>query len=240
MSFLSTVSLRMRKYYRHTHLRRFFIHGRKKRYLTNFVNSDNIHFRLITPPTLRKRKMTRGDEEGPKSYVLEQKLESGANLRILIFEPDEIKLMFKYKYEQIEKPRKKRTLINETMLEVGYLKGELVDCLLSMNIIVPPLLGKQYALGVDISPGAKTYAEFKYEYACGALYATAVQVGAQPKIELKELDDFKMIRSIVRAPFPLFYNIPLTENYTFKIPFLHNSNEVRFFEFKSNILKNMM
>jgi hypothetical protein len=175
----------------------------------------------------------------PKCYVLEQTLDSGANLRILIFESGEIKLIFKYKY--CERPARgtQPTLINESVLEVSYLNGFISDCLLSMNIIVPPLLGKQFAWGVDISPGAKTYLEFEYKFSGGALCMTSVQIGAQRKIELNEPSDIDQFRHLIPSLFPLNEIIPLNylSDYTFRAWFLHESGEKRSFEFMANIQK---
>lgn len=181
------------------------------------------------------------EEDIDKNYVLEQRLESGAELRIFILESGEIKLIFKYKYRQREdSPRAKPTLINETMLEVNYLNGWLTDCLLSMDIIVPALLGKRFFVGMDISPGAKTYIEYTYKFAAGILRVTTVQVGAQQKIVLKEPDEDEVLQQLTQPPFPLFNWIHLSKNGTLKIPFLHDSGEIRFFEFKSNISRHLM
>jgi hypothetical protein len=181
------------------------------------------------------------EDDIDKNYVLEQRLESGAKLRILIFEPGEVKLIFKYKYCQREdSPRAKPTLINEIMLEVNYMNGWFTDCLLSMHIIVPSLLGKQFAFGADISPGAKTYIEYACKFAAGVLRVTTVQVGAQPKIVLKEPEEDTVLQQLTQPPFPLFNWIHISTNGMLKIPFLHNSGEKRFFEFQSNILRHLM
>jgi len=55
-------------------------------------------------------------------------------------------------------------LRNDWTLIVDYAKGEICPTVdLRMHIIVPELLGKEFAYGMDLSPGAKTFLEFRYE-----------------------------------------------------------------------------
>ena len=88
-------------------------------------------------------------------------LSSGAELEVLIFSMDEHRWIFNYYYQKRECLRNV-VFVNDVKMVVDYQQGLATKCNLSMHIIFPEKFGKIKYLGVDISPGAELFVQFKY------------------------------------------------------------------------------
>ena len=75
-----------------------------------------------------------------------------------------LRWIFSYHYVGEKKPGETPAVINQVQLTADYAAGLLAPAfMLSMHVIIPGRLGQRYFVGVDISPGAKTYLEFSYK-----------------------------------------------------------------------------
>lgn len=105
------------------------------------------------------------------SYTYEWKLPwggDGATLTTRVFEgQDCVHLHFAHWFREYannpRRPGEAPKLACETKLQLEYVSAKLASLKLTMNVIVPERLGKDYWAGMDISPGAKTFLEFVYE-----------------------------------------------------------------------------
>jgi hypothetical protein len=93
-------------------------------------------------------------------------------------------------------------MLCEWACTVGYSNGVIQPIItIAMHIIIPERLGKAYAYGMDISPGAKTFLEFIYvQQPEGHFLLSTVQKGCQPKVNL---DQGKGLMQPVEFPFPV-------------------------------------
>ena len=95
--------------------------------------------------------------------TMDFRLEDGIRLRLLQHSMAESKRIYEYTYRHKTPDGRNVDVYNEWKLTVPYTNGIVGDKIeLSMHIVLPERLGKEFAWGVDISPGAKTYVEFDY------------------------------------------------------------------------------
>ncbi len=95
---------------------------------------------------------------------INQCLDNGIGLAVLFHSWTEMRWIAKHRYLEGKRLGRSPKLINEWTLIADFDSGLLKPQLkLSMHIIIPERLGQASLLGVDISPGAKTYLEFLYE-----------------------------------------------------------------------------
>ena len=91
-------------------------------------------------------------------------LASGARLAILYFSDRAQRWVFSYRYVGDKKPGAAPEICNDVQLVANYADGLLAPQLvLSMHVVVPSRLGKQFYVGVDISPGGEPYLEVTCE-----------------------------------------------------------------------------
>lgn len=176
-------------------------------------------------------------------------LACGLTLEQHIFGMDEMRWTYqrRFSWEDPEQPHQAHT-INEWKLLVDFDRGRLKPRLVvSMHVIVPERLGKQYWLGVDLSPGAKTYLEFYYERPVplvprpgdddpywkgippenlptipGPFHLAEISRGARPPIDVRDLGP--ALVKPVEFPFPVLDRIPWQHGYP--IPFLDEDSTI--------------
>src|SRR6478672_2103977 len=99
----------------------------------------------------------------PLEHEITLDLASGAHLRLLYFSDREQRWIFSYDYVSPERAREPPDVINKVCLVANYADGLLKsNFVLSMHVVIPSRLGREFLAGLDISPGAKTYLEFNY------------------------------------------------------------------------------
>jgi len=160
--------------------------------------------------------------------------------------PSEQHLYFSYRYFR-DKPDAQRggepELLNEQQLRVLYKDGKLAPTLkLTMHVIIPERLGKRYAYGADLSPGAKTFIEFEYERTDPDTFRlTQIQIGRKV-LDLKELAKDQVPVKPLEFPFPV--NDVITRPYQdgdrkygpLQVPWMHNSGETRHWGIDDHLL----
>ncbi len=159
-------------------------------------------------------------------------LASGARVDLLQ-EGDWARWTFEYTFREHDEERFV-VLINETKLVVEYQDGLITDrIVLSMHAIFPGRLGKKHFLGVDISPGAKTYFEFVYERDGYMFRLASGQIGAQP---IQRFDQGEGLARMPVLPFPLPDRI-IAEFGTFRVPFKKDDGTMGHFEFPARTVR---
>ena len=172
-----------------------------------------------------------------KEYNINLDLESGASLKMLLFDSKEHRWIFEYRYvfpdsgEKLEEPK----LINDTKLVVNYENGAAQDIRLTMNTIRRDRVGKKFYLGVDISKNSKLCIEFLYEKKDDLYRLNCIDLGLKRgKIDLSSQKE-----GLVKPfdfPFPIKDRIE-NEFGEYKVPFLRKNGEEAFFEFPKNYRK---
>ncbi len=163
-------------------------------------------------------------------YKAELRLDSSADLEMLIFNDKEHRWIFRHRYthpenrERLEKP----TLVNDTRLVVNYGCGIAKDCNLFMDIVRPDRRGKEYIYGVDISKGSRLILEFVYEKQDDLFRMKTLIVGAGKRVDLDSFGE-GLVKP-VDFPFPLKDRLE-SESGVYKVPFLKGNGEQAFFEF---------
>jgi hypothetical protein len=180
---------------------------------------------------------SRALDASSREHKIELALASGAKLTLLYFSDREQRWIFAYDYVGEHLPGTPPTVVNDVRLTANYVDGLLTSqVVLSMHVVVPARLGQQYFMGVDISPGAKTYLEFIYERA--AEHATKrfslVEIckGARERLRL---DRAGLVRPI-EFPFPAPIDLVL-EHEKYSVPFLTNEGAIAFFELPETTLR---
>ena len=85
-----------------------------------------------------------------------------AEVQFLVFSLAEGRWIFRHVYRERGDGRRVLTY-NEVKLVVDYADGIVSGIELTMRVVFPERLGRVSYLGVDVSPGAKTFLEFSYE-----------------------------------------------------------------------------
>jgi hypothetical protein len=104
----------------------------------------------------------------------------GGTVEYLIFDADEqrvfYRLLARSEHERGEEPG----VVLDQRIVLDYHQGLAADDLvLSLHVIFPGRLGVKAFLGVDISPGAKTYIELHYARSGDEYVLGRIEVGAQ-------------------------------------------------------------
>jgi len=162
-------------------------------------------------------------------------LASGAKLTLRLFSDTEQSWEFSYRYRRVEEHNV--TLVNDVRLLVRYLNGRVdttrdtvTRCFpvsLWMHIIIPERLGKQYLYGMDISPGAKTFITFDYDFMpdSDTLQLREMTVGAGKQINFDDVQDRQALVQQINFPFPVPDRIDRL--YTgYRVPFLANAGDI--------------
>jgi hypothetical protein len=183
-------------------------------------------------------------KQDPIEHQIHLDLASGAKLTLLFFSDREQRWIFAYDYIGDTKLGKTPDIVNNVRLTLDFEDGELAKTfVLSMHVIIPSRLGKNFFVGMDVSPGAKTYLEFVYEhYKEPYLLDThrprvGINLGEYRLAEIR-----KGARDVVRLPSqdpalmkPVNFPFPVTDRITFesgkiRVPFLTNAGDINVFE----------
>jgi hypothetical protein len=171
-------------------------------------------------------------------YEINLDLANGVKLKIHLFNRLEQRWIFSYFLVKRQTEERKPLVTNDVRLVIDYNCGVATACSLSMNIIIPKRLGRNFLYGMDVSPGAKTYLQFIYEKIETAdpnyFQMVTIEKGATQKIDLKSLAP-ALVRPI-QFPFPLLDKIILQGN-IFRVPFLGHDDQDNYFEFPYTIQK---
>lgn len=189
-----------------------------------------------------------------KNYLINLKLESGANLEQLMFSHSEHRWIFTYDYRTYKKEKSillsgtqesnleasvenirstsDPTLINTTKLCVNYDDGNAGKIELTMDLVRPPLRGKVKWLGVDISPGSHMFIEFKYHKRENEYVLAEAIIGVGKRVNFDTESDSVQFSEF---PFPIATRIK-SDFGMYKIPFLNMDDKLAYFEFPSSIV----
>jgi hypothetical protein len=132
--------------------------------------------------------------------------ERTAELETLVFDDWTSRWLFTHRFRK--RQEREVTMVNDSTLQVDYsAAGAIVAVALSMHVILPKRLGTKFYVGVDISPGAKTYFAFVYrrmdevEEQAPVFALSAVEIGACKRLDLDQPGLIKP--SGVGFPFPV-------------------------------------
>ena len=195
---------------------------------------------------------------------MEQRLDSGVVQETLMHSWAEMRWICSYQYLRDKELGRQPKLINDWRLVVDFHEGQLqAQIKVSMHIIVPELLGQQRFLGVDISPGAKTYLEFLYERPDervpvdyndpywkgtrpevypdgipGPFYLAEISKGARPAVDVRPLTFPNQAPALVK-PVVVDFDFPFKGQINWKhgysVPFLANDDETSAFRVPSSL-----
>lgn len=160
-----------------------------------------------------------------------------SQLKIMIFSDREMRWIFSHNYIGEKLPGQAPDFVNKTRLVAEYRDGLLTDpIVLSMEIVVPSRLGQRFFAGVDISPGAKTYLEFRYErYLAGGTSRLAeICKGAREYIRVADLDPAFLKQ--FEFPFPVCdilepERVSAQQSNVLRVPFRANDDTIANFTF---------
>lgn len=162
----------------------------------------------------------------PIEHEIKLALSSGARLTLLYFSDREMRWIFSHDYVGEKAPGAAPDIVNEVRLTADYAEGHLTPQLvLSMHVVVPSRLGQTLYVGVDISPGAKTYLEFSYRRGAAEYRLVEICKGARDRIRL--VDGPALVRPIA-FPFPIPDRLPV-EHGALHVPFLTNAGTIDHF-----------
>lgn len=164
-------------------------------------------------------------------------LASGADLELLYFSDRMMRWIFSYHYVGEKKPGATPDVVNQVRLTADYTVGLLAPALvLSMHVIIPSRLGQRYFVGMDISPGAKTYLELRYERGDGRQEYRLVEIckGARERLRLD--NQAPALLRPVEFPFPIPDRLSAEGSHV-HVPFRLNSGEIAHFELPLSMLR---
>lgn len=176
----------------------------------------------------------------PIEHEIDLRLASGAHLKLLCFSDREHRWIFSYNYVGEKKPGTDPEIVNKVRLTTNYESGLLVSqFVLSMHVVVPSRLGQQFFVGVDISPGAKTYLEFTYERErtpeTGDSYRLVeICKNARERVRLDAVAP-ALVKPI-EFPFPVPDRVPV-EFGNLNVPFRTNTGGIAYFELPARTLR---
>ncbi len=116
-------------------------------------------------------------------------------------------------------------IVNDLRLNATYIEGVLALPLkLVMHVIIPARLGKRFILGMDVSPGAKTYIEFHYgdPDAARTLRLMRIEIGALRFLDLPRIAEpptGTLVAPLVEFPFPVLECLPCQRG-RYRVPFM--------------------
>jgi hypothetical protein len=161
-------------------------------------------------------------------------LASGAKLTLLYFSDQELRWIYAYDYIGERAPGADPEVVNKIRLLADYADGHLAAKLvLSMHVIIPSRLGVLSFLGMDISPGAKTYLEFIYERTAEEYRLTEICKGARDRVRLDTVGGTAIVKPIA-FPFPIPDRVPILPRHATYghayIPFCTNDGSIAHFD----------
>lgn len=162
-------------------------------------------------------------------------LASGATLVLLYFSDREMRWIFSYDYVGERDPGTAPEVVNKVRLTANYEAGLLApQIVLSMHVVIPARLGREFFAGVDISPGAKTYLEFTYERQGEAYRLAEICKGARERVRVA--DAGPAIVKQIEFPFPVPDRIAV-EYGSLRVPFRTNAGEIANFDLPARTLR---
>jgi hypothetical protein len=162
-------------------------------------------------------------------------LASGARLTILYFSDRELRWLLSYNYVGKKDPGTAPEVVNDVKLTADYADGILATTLvLTMHVIIPSRLGREFFAGMDISPGAKTYLEFNYERTGDAYRLVEICKGASNRIRVE--GSAPALVKPIEFPFPIPDRIPI-EYGAVRVPFRTNDGLVAHFSLPTRTLR---
>ena len=169
-------------------------------------------------------------------HEIDLKLASGARLTLLYFSDQELRWIFSYDYIGEKDPGTVPEVVNKVKLVANYEAGLLTSqIVLSMDVVIPARLGQQFFVGVDISPGAKTYLEFTYQAPISdldnrvgdAFRLVEICKGARDRVRLTDVTP--ALVQPIEFPFPIPDRLPI-EYGMLRVPFRTNKGDVAHFD----------
>lgn len=157
-----------------------------------------------TLPLLMVESLATKIEEQAVSRRITLDLDNGATLEILLHPWDEQTWIFTYRFEAREAHDTR--LLCDWKCILRYCQGRLIPSVgVTMHVIIPELLGQQHYLGVDISPGAKTFLQMEYEHdrEGAPLLLQSITKGVNTKVEIPQGSREGLPMISVELPWPL-------------------------------------
>ena len=165
--------------------------------------------------------------EDPLQHEIDLKLSSGARLSLLYFSDRDLRWIFSYDYVGDKHLSPAPEVVNEVRLVANYEAGVLTPQLvLSMHVIIPNRLGKKFFVGMDISPGAKTYLEFTYARDGDVYHLVEICKGTRERVRLADIEP--AIMKPIEFPFPIPDRVPVDLGRLY-VPFRTNAGTTAHF-----------
>lgn len=184
---------------------------------------------------MSSKKELRARAEDPTEHEIHLDLASGAKLTLLYFSDIEMRWIFSHRYIGEKDPGTAPEVVNDVKLVAEYERGLLLpQLILTMHVVVPSRLGREFFVGVDISPGAKTYLEFSYTRTSDTYRLVEICKGARERVRLD--GDAKGLVKPIEFPFPILDRIPI-EHATLRVPFRTNTGTVAHFTLPTRTLR---
>lgn len=163
-------------------------------------------------------------------------LASGASLEMLLFNQHEHTWIQHYhlRRREDEHDHGDVVLFCEQRCVAQYVDGVLGNRItVSMRLVFPQKLGKEFAYGVDISPGAKTYFEFEYQkkgttFCLVEVIQDSGRPGKRWAVNTPETTEPGLIRQI-DFPLPVLDRI-LYDFGNYAIPFMRDDGSIKNFD----------
>jgi len=187
------------------------------------------------------------------SLVLHHSLDNGIRMETLIHSWGEMRWIAAYPYRLRERQFDRPKVVNEWKCYCDFDHGLLMPRFkVSMHIIFPEKLGQVRWLGLDISPGAKTYLEFLYERPearipipdedywrgvrpeaypegiPGPFFLAEISKGARPPVDVRHLtfpgNEPGLVKP-VEIDFPFPFEAQIDWRHGYHVPFLTSEGE---------------
>lgn len=172
----------------------------------------------------------------PLEHLLRFPLAGGGAVRVLAFNLREWALEWHYIYTKRDgdEPHGDVVLYNEMRVHARFTDGKIDDKLtVTMHVVLPQRLGREFFAGVDISPGAKTFLEFGYARKGSAFCLIEIVQGAGGPGKHWTIDTPEMPRAGLRKqidfPFPVLDRIELRYG-SYEVPFLRDDGLIEHFD----------
>lgn len=173
--------------------------------------------------------------QDPLQHEIRLDLASGAKLTILYFSDRELRWLFAYNYIGKKDPGTSPEVVNDVKLTADYADGCLEPKLvLTMHVIIPSRLGREFFAGMDISPGAKTYLEFEYALTDEAYRLVEICKGARERVRVD--GSSPALVKPIEFPFPIPDRLPI-EYGSVRVPFRTNDGLVAHFSLPMRTLR---
>lgn len=161
-------------------------------------------------------------------------LASGARLGLCYFSDRELRWIFSYNYVSPERSREPDG-INKIRLVATYTDGLLESSfVLSMHVVIPGRLGREFFAGLDISPDAKAYLEFSYARSSNEYKLIEICKGAGERVRLDAATP--AIIKPIAFPFPVPDRIPV-ECGRLQVPFRTSADSINHFDLPERTLR---